>query len=102
MPSYYYSPRHVQHPRFAMAGLVQVVDAVCVPDVAEASGIQPRRGVVPLVAPDLLVLVQPGRLARPAVQPVQPAHAPAVVLVPAAWPRQLVDTRRRPLIGGVG
>lgn len=87
-----------------MAGLVQVVDVVYVPGVAEAFEIQPRTGGVLLVAPDLLVLVlvQPGRLARPAVQPVQPAHAPAVVLVPAAWPRQLVDTRRHPLIGGVG
>lgn len=90
-----------------MAGFVrEVVDGVVyVLGVAEASEIQPRTRVVVLpVAPGLLVPVlgQPEQPARPAVQPVQPAHAPAVALVPAAWPRQLVDTRRRPLIGGVG
>lgn len=63
--------------------------------------IQPRMEVVLPVAhgQPVPVLGQPEQPARPAVQPVPP---PAVVLVPAAWLRQLVDTRRRPLIGGVG
>lgn len=82
-----------------------VVALVQVLAVAEACEIQPRtEGVVLIVAPGLPVpvLEQPEQPARPAVQPVQPAHAPAVAHVPAAWLRRLVDSQRRPLIGGAG